>query len=254
MEGFRWPWLTQILKRLNRQRLSRIEKQVEAKNQEYEVIGKQIKSGNLAGDEMLRLQNQMSRIEDRQDILQELHDDYPKDPNGNANVERPTRLANIIASYELYAETRYGIDGTYFWYHILALSDEAARTRFLERSNNADTQVLISAAGAVVSIIGLCFLMGILVGEIAPRLIILHTKTTILFGWANAFGGLFISLIFYRLALPAHRDVAESYRALLDLTMPKFLKWLKKAPNSKPDQKRLSLESKVRLYLGSLEY
>lgn len=251
-EGFRWSQLTKWLKRLNRNRLSRIERKIQNAKESIDRIERDLRSGHVSEKEENRLNEEKDRFTDRRDLLEQDRDDYPL-VNGAPIVERPTRLSNLIASYELYPESRYGVDGTFFWYHILNLSEDPARTEFQENVGKAESLVLISAAGALVGLAGLAFLLGMGVGALGEGYVFFRTATPVFLGWVELIAGFLIFVVSYHLALPAYRDAAESFRAMVDLGMPKFLDWLKAAPTTRPDGKKEILEENVRMYLGSLD-
>lgn len=237
LEGFHWPWLTQGLKSLNRRRLARIEKDIKDVKKRIKKVKK----------------DEKDRLQDRLDLLEMSRDDYPLDENGQAFVERPTRLTNLIASYELYPESRYEVDGTFFWYHILSFSEDSARAEFHEKVREAESLVLMSAAGALVGLVGLVFLLGMGVGHLGEGYTFFWMATPVFLGWLELVVGFLISVFFYYLALPVYRDTAERFRALVDLSMPNFLEWLKDAPTARPDEKQRMVEDNVRMYLGSLD-
>jgi hypothetical protein len=140
-------------------------------------------------------------------------------------VKRSTLLGNIIASYELYPQTRYGIDGVMFWYHLMTLAPEPARKSFEEGVGFANSMVLTSAAGALVSFIALCSLLGRLIGTIGG-LVLIKVNLPAGIDVVGLLGGVAMWFIFYQLSLPAHRKVRYVFHGLIDLTMPKLARYL----------------------------
>jgi hypothetical protein len=142
-------------------------------------------------------------------------------------VDRPTRLGNIIASYEHYPRTRYGIDGLTFWSHLLVLAPEPAREGYEEAVAFADSMVLTSASGAMVAVAALCALCSRAVGVLSPSAAaLLRVSTPPIVDWLGLAGGLAVWLSFYQLALPAHRKVRRAFQALTDLAVPTFVAWV----------------------------
>jgi len=212
-EGFHLRWLGYLPRKINVLRLSRCQQLIES---------------ILRG----RLFDELSEDEkDRVSVAYQTLLDYPKlgTPNkATFVVDRPTRLGNIIASYERYAETRYGFDGHFYWHHLLLLAPSEARQEFLEQQGFAQSLVVTSFTGAVVALLHLFTIIGLLLGELldaagyATASSPISAKTaTMLFA-----AGALIFAVFYLLSLPAHRELGKRYRALVDLYAADLIQWL----------------------------
>jgi hypothetical protein len=237
-EGFRCTWLTGWRKK-------RHEKQVSKWKNDLAQLLKRDYHEDLSQPER-----------DQADLLSEALDDFPRlktDEGVTWVVERPTKLGNLISTYELYPESRYGIDGSFFWSHLMYVASESARNDCDESMDFAESLVLTSAAGAIVAIVGGCFLLGALVGGFLPDFWVVKTQVPVTLGWLEFVGGTALFWLFYELALPAYRETSEKFRALTDITMPNLKTWLKSAPSSPPSKPLVRREEDVRMYLGALE-
>lgn len=171
------------------------------------------------------------------------------DGMGEHYCERPTRLGNIIATYELYPKTRYGIDGVFYWFHLLHLAPENSQREFAGQYAFAESLVLASFSGALVAILHLFILIGFGIGKLFPNFIVvvLHTgpKTSaslMVFGVA-------IWAVFYAAALPAHREAGKQFQSIVDAVMPCFVDWISKA-RAPLDDTTIRESKKVWKYLG----
>jgi hypothetical protein len=212
-EGFRLPWLTSFAWKINHAR-------VEA----YQRRSQQIRAGRDFEALSPSEQEQVTRL---YEFLCDFPVETTKDGLTRHYAERPTRLGNIIATYELYADTRYGIDGTFFWDHLLNLTADSSRKAFDDAYAFAESLVLASFAGAVVMVSHLVALVGFGIGLWNSSLIVIRTSLSPSTSVWTVLVGLVIWLGFYQVSLPAHRDAGASFRAIVDGVMPKFIEWAK---------------------------
>src|SRR5262249_52089143 len=202
-EGFRFEWVTSLAGRINRTRLEQYQEQLN------EI------QGGRDFDALNR--SEQSELMRKYEFLLDFPLALEKDGSARHFAERPTRLGNIIATYELYAESRYGIDGTYFWYHFLSLAPDAHRKSFEDSYSFAESLLLASFAGAVVAVIHMIALVGFAAGARNPSLVFFHVSSgPSQSGWL-AFFGLIVWLGFYQASLPAHRDAGAVFRAIVDM-------------------------------------
>jgi hypothetical protein len=52
---------------------------------------------------------------------------YPTDDDSAAYVAHPTRLGNIIESFESYPKIKYGLDSVFYWYRLWVVLDKDLR-------------------------------------------------------------------------------------------------------------------------------
>ena len=210
-EGFRLEWATSLAARINRKRVERYQKQsrqIQAER-EFDALNP----------------SEQSRVTRIYEYLL----DFPLAVGNNGSVqhfaERPTRLGNIIATYEMYAQSRYGIDGTYFWYHFLNLATDASRKAFEDAYSFAESLVLASFAGAIVAVLHSIALLGFAVGALDQSLAFFHISSRPSISGSLALFGALVWLGFYQASLPAHRDAGAIFRAIVDAVVPKFIDW-----------------------------
>lgn len=166
-------------------------------------------------------------------------------------VDRSTQLGNVIATYELYARTRYGVDGVFFWYHLLNLAPTSARSEFDEQYGFAESLVLTSFSGVVLLGIHLLLLLGWSVSSLCTPCAIATAPTPLLTSLVLAAFGLMVFVVFYELAVPAHREAAKMIRAIVDAAMPQFVTWAKTATLPLPSDDA-TLISKTQLHMEVL--
>jgi len=159
-------------------------------------------------------------------------------PNGAVEryCERPTRLGNIIAVYELYAQTRYGFDGVFYWYHLLSFGPEQSRKDWAEQMSFGESLVLTSFAGVLVCVLHLLVLAGFGIGALSKHLVFLSLRTGPIASFLLFLVGVAIWWLFYLAALPAHRDAGKILQSAIDIAIPSFSEWVNKvrAPLEKP--------------------
>jgi hypothetical protein len=162
-EGFRLEWLTALAGRLNRARVSR------AQQRTVEIQGDR-DFDDLSPSEKAEVTTIYEELGDFPVVRR--HDGFME-----YCAERPTRLGNIIATYELYADSRYGIDGTSFWHHFLNLASDATRRDFAETYSFAESLVLASFAGALVATLHLFVLIGFAIGRLSNSLVLFQLSS-----------------------------------------------------------------------------
>jgi|SRR5688572_7647342 len=228
-EGFRLKWITSLAGRFNRRRVRKFQ---------------------TAWDR-IRTKGDFDELEpaDQARVLRiyEYLLDFPltteKDGEVRYTAERPTRLGNIIATYEGYAESRYGIEGTFFWDHLLTLSSDSSRKRFEDEYSFAESLVLASFAGAVVAVVHAITLFGFLVGSTYESLTVAALPFAPGLSWGIVLFGIAVWYVFYKASLPAHRDAGAVLRSLVDIVVPRFVEWAKSIQVPLPAEDRERIEA-----------
>jgi hypothetical protein len=214
-EGFSQKWLTLYAKRLNHRRVESESARWRSLTATRDDLAEENEK-----DPSPEKERQLRAIEEQLSLVTGFLQDFPRlqTPAGPQYVaERPTLLGNVIASYELYAHTRYEIDGHTLWFHLLNLGPDSGRSSFEEKIDFAEGMVLASASGMVVALVGVVALgVGLTVGD---------SNVTAL-GVVEMVLGMGLFFLFYALAIPAHREAGTALRAQVDLAMPNLRKWL----------------------------
>jgi hypothetical protein len=236
-EGFLLSWLTVPARLWN-------ERRVKKQQEKLEIIYQERDASALSPREI-----------EGASSIEAFLSDFPTVPGDNETyvykVERPTRLGNIIASYELYPETRYAIDGIFFWSHFLCLAPEVSRDDYKEKSAFAESLLLSSAAGALVAVAASTTLIAFALGSWLPDNMALNSPLELSTAWGLLAFGLTAFGVFYRLSWSAHRSAGRSFRGLVDLAMPAFREWLGKV-ETPPSPKFISEVGRVYTYLEVL--
>lgn len=235
-EGFRLTWVTASARKYNNWKVDKFRKKLAS-----------LYSGGLTTE----------RKEQASRLLGYLSD-FPNmraDGRRGYFAERPTRLGNIIASYELYPKTRYGIDGVSFWFHLLYKAPEAARQDYKDKMVFAESLVLASAAGVIVFISASCSLVGQFIGRQFPGAVIVSVNLPSMLDWIALASGVCIWAVFYMLALSAHREVRDVFWALTDLAISDFMSWAEQVnpPVSERQKKKAKSLSEFLRYLQPLD-
>lgn len=201
-EGLKWRRLTQPLRQYHESRKQRL---IESK---LRITG--------GVDRDLLTEPQLRAFSE---VYAKLND-YPLQRDGAGEVVRvvaaSTLLGNIIATYETYADTRYGVETIFYWFHFLSGASESARKRFDEQYTYSESLVLTSAAGLAIAIVHGAVLLGFAIHRLIPA------ARSVSLGFSGAtsvvfcIGGCLAALVFYGFALPAHRETARIVRAIID--------------------------------------
>jgi hypothetical protein len=154
------------------------------------------------------------------------HSKFPFNKNGESYVEHPTRLGNLIESFEVYPEVKFGLDSVFYWYRLWLVLDKDTR----EELDNA--QAMVDCAVYVVFVLGLCgliFLVNALMGVAAAVAQWLNQPwlqwlATLRLPYVPSWPALIlISLLcflcafaLYRFSLPAHAQYGGLFKGLFD--------------------------------------
>jgi hypothetical protein len=145
---------------------------------------------------------------------------YPINDRGEAYVEHPTRLGNIIESFETYPDVKYGLDSVFYWYRIWVVLDKDLRDEIDSAQALVDSSVYLSFVLYVSAFLMLIY-AGIGYGPSFSRLHWLSAvtlphvpapRTLCLMAVACLVAGFAI----YRLSLPAHAQFGELFKSIFD--------------------------------------
>lgn len=143
---------------------------------------------------------------------------FPRDAQGIPTATAPTRLGNILASYEEYPDARYGMDSVFFWPRIWLQLDKDTRSEVDESWAIADTFTYL--------------VVGLLMAALAYLAVAIWAALPVaLPPWARSpFGSddvarhivagaglLLAARIAYLISLPLHVRNGGVYKALFDL-------------------------------------
>jgi hypothetical protein len=147
---------------------------------------------------------------------------YPTDEHGEAFVEHPTRLGNIIESFESYSNVKYGLDSVFYWYRLWVVLDKDLREEIDSSQAVVDSTVYVSFVLYVSAFVMLVY-AGI---EGAPHLhrSYLSWLSAVKLPYVPAPGTLcamaaaclVIAFAVYRLSLPTHAKFGELFKSVFD--------------------------------------
>jgi hypothetical protein len=147
---------------------------------------------------------------------------FPVDDGGEAYVAHPTRLGNIIESFETYPKVKYGLDAVFYWYRLWVVLDKDLREEVDNAQSVIDSTIYVAfafyvsglvmfayASASSMSHAGWAFLSWLPVVDLpyVPR-------PAVLCGLGVAC--LTAGYLVYRLSLPAHAQFGELFKSIFD--------------------------------------
>lgn len=122
---------------------------------------------------------------------------------GEAYVRYPTRLGNLLESFETYPTVKYGLDGVFFWPRLWVTIDKDLREELDSAQAVVDGAVYTSAAFVA-----------------AAFLCVVYWITGIFGNWwhgpASAIACLLLARILYMTAIPRYAQYGELFAAVFD--------------------------------------
>jgi hypothetical protein len=147
---------------------------------------------------------------------------YPIKESGEAFAAHPTRLGNIIESFESYSNVKYGLDPVFYWYRLWVVLDKDLREEIDSSQAVVDSTVYVSFVLYVSAVVMLVY-AGI---EAARHLhwSFLNWLSAIKLPYlpgagvlsAMALACFVIGFAVYRLSLPAHAKFGELFKSVFD--------------------------------------
>jgi len=154
---------------------------------------------------------------------------YPTSDRGDPEATHPTRIGNILAGYEQYPNTRYGMDSVFYWPRIWLQIDKDVKEEIDSQWSVADGFLTLSAiayAGAAIWLAqALLAIFGIGLAWLAFGTASLATLAVP--AW------LAIGYISYELSLPFHRENGEVFKSIFDVHREKVRNMITFKPNEK---------------------
>jgi len=147
---------------------------------------------------------------------------YPIDKHSTPYVAHPTRLGNIIESFETYPKVKYALDGVFYWYRLWVVLDKDLREEIDSSQAVVDSTVYISFVLYVSAVVMLVY-----AGIRTIALLdwpYLHWLSAIELPYVPAArvlcfmaaACLVIGFALYRLSLPAHAQFGELFKSVFD--------------------------------------
>jgi hypothetical protein len=142
---------------------------------------------------------------------------FPRNDDGEYKASFPTRLGNLITAFETYPETRYGMDGVFYWYRIWIKLDKDLREEIDSQQALADSTVYASFALIVDGL--LCLVYAIVSYFGVSKFIHLPNL------WISASLSLvcFVSAyLVYRITMFAYGQFGELFKSVFDIYRAKI--------------------------------
>jgi hypothetical protein len=140
---------------------------------------------------------------------------YPmNEESGEAEAQRPTRLGNILAAYEQYPLTRYGMAAVFYWPRIWLQVEKEKKEDIDAGWSIADGFLSLSAVSLTGGVLWIAEAAGKTVGVLGNLPIPFHSA-----GWSAlaALAWWLCGYACYRISLPSHRQNGEIFKSIFDL-------------------------------------
>ena len=151
---------------------------------------------------------------------------YPLDDAGKPFASHPTLLGNILAGYEDYPNSRYGMDSVFYWYRIWLALDKEKKDDIDASWSVADGLLSLSAVSFAGSVLWMAIVLLRNFQWVRSHLPFEHSFIPLV-------GGLFLFFLgygFYRVSIPYHRGNGEIYKAIFDLYRERLATMTKVGP------------------------
>jgi hypothetical protein len=138
---------------------------------------------------------------------------YPMSQEGEPYASHPTLLGNILAGYEDYPSSRYGMDSVFYWPRLWLELDKEKKEEIDGGWSIADGFLSLSAVSFLG---GMLWILAAVMRALSVPLPYLPLSTCL----GTAFGGavlLVSGYVMYRASLPFHRRNGETFKAVFDL-------------------------------------
>jgi len=140
---------------------------------------------------------------------------YPVADGGDPHATRPTLLGNILASYEQYPLSRYGMRSVFYWPRIWMQLENQKKDEIDSSWSTADG---LLSASAVTYLGGFSWLFAALIGAVGLKIPYLrcpfksHSLTSV-----SGLGLLIMGYCIYCISLDFHRANGEMFKSVFDL-------------------------------------
>lgn len=143
---------------------------------------------------------------------------FPMDSDGLYTVKYPSRLGNLIASYEDYPLRVYGMDAVFYWPRIWLMLSEDQRKELDDQQALADSAVYSS--GSLYFVGTLCAIY-LLIETVLPGVLILPSSPEPVLLAAGVFC-YSIGFLVYRACFHIHSSFGELFKSVFDIYRDKI--------------------------------
>jgi len=135
-----------------------------------------------------------------------------EDKKGEYDAFYPSRLGNLLASYEAYPKRIYGMDVVFYWYRIWLKLDKDLREDIDSRQAMADSAVYTSFALFTVAL--LCIVYAAI--SILGTMTIKYLPNAYFLAFLS-FLSLIIGYLVYRLSIYSYTEIGEIFKSIFDI-------------------------------------
>lgn len=152
---------------------------------------------------------------------------FPLNEKGRAEAQRPTRLGNLLMTYEDYPYRAYRMDAVFYWPRIWLTLDKDSREEIDNQQAAADSGVYTSFALYFNALVWFCYAIissiQLVVVEWFPSLRLPATEVTLFeylpswwISWALFLLFLISGYLVYRVAIHIQASYGETFKAIFD--------------------------------------
>jgi hypothetical protein len=183
-----------------------------------------------AETDLVKLSELQQKIQvDRGTYLEALFDikNFAMDDHGEYQAKFPTRLGNLIESYEDYSKRVYGMDSVFYWSRLWLKLDKDLREEIDGRQAVADSTVYVAFVCFINALIWIVYAAAVTINGVILSVAqkpILTVKYTLFqhlppwwSSWLIALAFLFAGLSLYRLSLRLHAQFGEVFKSVFDV-------------------------------------
>jgi hypothetical protein len=147
---------------------------------------------------------------------------FPVNDDSGSYVAHPTRLGNLIESFETYPKVKYGLDSVFYWYRLWVVLDKDIREEIENAQSIVDSTIYVAFALYVSGIVMFGYAGTVFATQIGR--VYLHWIPVVnlpyvpgplmLCGLGAAF--LLVGYLIYRASLTAHAQFGELFKSVFD--------------------------------------
>lgn len=137
---------------------------------------------------------------------------FPIDSSGLFEARFPTRLGNLLTAYETYPNSRYGMNGVFYWYRIWLKLDKDTKEDIDNRSALADGAVYTSLSLYIAAF--LWFIYSLIS---ALHISTIKYSPNNLFSWLLSLAFLLSGYGIYRSSVYVHAQFGEVFKSVFDV-------------------------------------
>lgn len=147
---------------------------------------------------------------------------FPVNDNSESYVAHPTRLGNLIESFETYPKVKYGLDSVFYWYRLWVVLDKDIREEIENAQSIVDSTVYVAFALYVSGSVMFGYAGLALLSHAAQALLHWQPLTSLPYvpGPLTLCGlgavCLMAGYLTYRLSLTAHAQFGELFKSIFD--------------------------------------